>query len=146
MKKIVIIADLGHFKAYKLIEGPQASPRLEQISGIDNINAHEKMSEKVSDGAGMFSGGGGNKGTVQGYGEPHQIGTEEERRSIKRIAQAISELIKAESCEHWYLAASKAINKHIVEALDPDIKALLVKNIASDLTTIPNSELLAHFA
>ena len=146
MEKIIIIADLGHFKAYKLIEAADESPRLEHIKSFDNIEAHEKMSERVTDGAGMFGGGGGNKGTAQGYGEPHKIETEEERRSVKRITQTISKLIKAETCEHWYLAASKTINNQIVEALDPGIKTSLKKNIASDLTKIPNSELLRHFS
>jgi hypothetical protein len=91
--------------------------------------------------------GGGGKGEVaKGYGEPHHLESEIAKKLVKMIAMDITALIKKEDCEKWYLAAGEKINKEIVEKLEPKVKSKLDKSITVDLTKIPKSEILSHFA
>ncbi len=144
MKKIMIIVDLGHFKAYMVSKNPLESAKVDLIKNYDTIEAHLRLGEKLSDEAGRFGMNGGKKG-IKGYGEPHNLELEIEKKLIKLIAKDIDDLIKKEDCKRWYLAASKKINKQIIKNLDPAIKAKLSKNVSSDLTKTKKSELLSHF-
>ncbi len=144
MNKVIIVVDLGHFKAYKVSKEPLESERVEMIESFDNVDAHGKMGDKVSDSAGKFGLGGGKNG-IKGYGEPHNIGLETKRRAVKSLAQNINEVICREDCTRWYLAAGKKINNQLVNCLDPVVKAKLSKNISSDLTKVKKSEILTFF-
>lgn len=144
MSKLIIAVDLGHFKAYKVSKKPLESERVEMIESFDNTDAHGKIGEKLSDSAGQFGLGGGKNG-IKGYGEPHNMEIENKKRAVKWLANNINELIFRENCKKWYLAAGKKINNRLVDCLDPDVKAKLSKNIASDLTKVKKSEILSYF-
>ncbi len=145
MSKIIVVVDLGHFKAYRVSKNPMESPRTELIEGYDMIEAHGKLSDKLSDSAGRFGIGGGKNGSAKGYGEPHNLHTETEKKVIKMIAQDINRLIRKENCPRWYLAAIKRINRQIVDLLGSRVKSRLEKNITADLTKTHRSEILGYF-
>jgi hypothetical protein len=145
MTKIIIVVDLGHFKAYRVTKNQLESVKTSLIESYDTIEGHGKLSDKLSDSAGRFGVGGGKDGSAKGYGEPHNLQTEIEKKLVKMISKDINRLIKKEKYPTWYLAAVKRINRHIVERLEPDIKAKLDKNITSDLTKISKSDILKHF-
>ena len=145
MKTIIITVDLGHFKAYRVTEGTGKSPKIELIENYDSIEGHSKLGEKLSDAAGRFSGGGGKGEVARGYGEPHHLKADIDKKLIKTIVSDINALIKKEDCEDWYLAAGEKINKEIIKKLDPKIKSNLIKNITADLTNIPKSRILGYF-
>lgn len=147
MSKVIIVVDLGHFKAYRVTKEPLAqSAKAELIENYDLIGAHLKLSDKLSDAAGRFRLGGGKNGKAAGYGEAHNLETEEEKKVIKQISEDINELILREKSEKWYLAAGKNINSQIVQHLDPGVKAKLDKNVACNLTKAGKSELLDYFS
>jgi len=146
-KTIIITADLGHFKAYRITKDPlDISPRVMLIKSYDAIDGHVKLGEKLSDAAGRFRRGGVKDETAMGSGERHNIDLETENRLVKMIAKDIAALIFSEKCEKWYLAAGEKINRNIVESLNPDVKARLIKNVNADLVKIGKSEILSHFA
>jgi len=144
MKKIIIVADLGHFKAYEVSRNPMESPRIELKKSYDIIEAHGRLGDKLSDGAGRFGMTGGKKG-IKGYGEPHNMKLEMKRKLIKQISKEINELIKKTKPSRWHLAASKGINKQIIENLEPSVRERLDKNISADLTKKHKSEILDYF-
>ncbi|MBI5665033.1 MAG: host attachment protein [Nitrospirae bacterium] len=144
-KTIIVVADLGHFKAYRITEEPLESPRVLLIESYDSLEGHGKLVDKLSDMAGRFGRGGGKDESAMGSGERHTIGLETEKRLIKLIAKNIDTLISNEKCETWCLAASKKINRPVVESLKPGVKAKLDKNITADLTKIDKSEILNYF-
>jgi len=146
METIIIIVDLGHFKAYRVTSDPLGRPIIELIESYDSIEGHGKLSEKLSDTAGRFVGGGGKGEVVTGYGEPHHLKLEIIKKLGTMIAMDINALIKKESCESWYLAAGEKINKDIINKLEPGVKAKLGKNIPADLTKVRKSDILSHFA
>lgn len=146
MRILVITADLGHFKAYRVTKELSGRPVIELIESYDSLEGHGKLGEKLSDEAGRFIGGGGKGEVAKGYGEPHNLETEIRKRLAKMIALNINAIIKKEDPEKWYLAAVGKINKNIIENLEPAVKAKMDKNITVDLTNTPRDELMGHFA
>ena len=146
MNKIIITVDLGHFKAYKVTNDPLGRPIIELIESYESIDGHGKLSEKLSDTAGRFLGGGGKGEVAKGYGEAHNLESELIRKLEKMIAMDINALVIKEDCESWYLAAGKKINKEIISQLEPEVKAKLEKNIPVDLTKVRKADILSHFA
>jgi hypothetical protein len=147
MSKVIIAVDLGHFKAYRVTKEPLAkSSRAELIESYDSIGARVKLSDKLSDAAGRFRMSGGKNGKAAGYGEAHNLETEEEKRLVKQIAEDINELVSKEKCEGWSLAAGKNINSQIIENLSPGARAKLEKNLHCNLTKAGKSELLECFS
>ena len=145
MERLIIAVDLGHFKAYKMSTDSPGSPKINLVESYDSIEGHGKLSEKVSDGAGRFGVSGGKNGAAKGYGEPHNIESEAERKAAKLIAKDIVAIIERERVKKWWFAASHKLNGLVIENLDADVKANLDKNINSNLTKTNKSEILKHF-
>jgi hypothetical protein len=143
-KTIIVVADLGHFKAYRITQGPMESPRVTMIESYDSIEGHGKLVDKLSDMAGRF-GRGGKERAAMASGERHNIEIETEKRLIKMIAKNIDSIITGEKCEVWHLAVAKKINRQVTDKLRPEVKAKLDKNITADLTSIDRSEILTYF-
>ncbi len=145
MDKVIIAVDLGHFKAYKVTKQEHESPKIQLIESYDSIEAHGKLSDKLSDTSGRFAMGGGKNGAAKGYGEPHNIELEMEKKAAKLISNDINAIIKKEGSPKWYLAASKMINSQILDNLEAGVKAKLDKNIMSNLTKTDKSDIMKHF-
>jgi hypothetical protein len=146
-KTIVVAADLGKLKAYRLQQtepssGPQV--RLVQIEITDVIR---HLSELVTDRAGQFrkrrsSPAGPND---RSDGEHHNLSLERRRRALKALASDIDELIQREGVESWHLAAGTEINRALVDALDDRTRDKLQDNVQKDLTNLGSDEVLSHF-
>ena len=145
MSKIIIVADLGHFKAYRVTKAPNESARIELLESYDILDTHGKGMDRFTDAEGSFHRGAGKTGTATGSGEPHNIDLEIEKKVIGRISGDIKTLIQKEGCDKWGLAAAESINKRIVEGLDPSVRAGLYKNLNSNLTKTDKSKILGHF-
>ncbi len=145
MDKIVVVADLGHFKAYRLSKTPMNTGRLELIESFDSLEAHGKYSEKVTDQAGNFGESVGKSSSAKGSGEAHNIDLENEKRMIRNIAKTINKIVKEEKCDNWHLAAEKGINSQILDSIDPAVKTRLEKNIPVNLTKLDKNEIVSRF-
>jgi len=75
MNELVIVADLGKLKAFRIVKDPlkMAGDKVEKIQDITKQEARAKASDKFADAAGRFYLGGGTAVTAAGYGEPHMI-------------------------------------------------------------------------
>ena len=78
-------------------------------------------------------------------GERHNICLENERRSVKQIAEKMNELLSNGDFDSCYFAASNEINREIVNNLSPQAKAKIEKNLTCNLVNAPQEELLSHF-
>jgi hypothetical protein len=147
MGKIIIIADLGHVKAYKVSKDPMKleSTKIEPIGSYDFLEARSKSSDKFSDVVGRYRRGDVKKGVTAGYGEPHTIESESRKRLIEMIAKKINILVEKKTCKQLYLAATRKINNSLVEKLDPSVRSKIVKNLKADLTKIKRSDILSRF-
>ncbi|MCW5551076.1 MAG: host attachment protein [Verrucomicrobiae bacterium] len=146
--KWLLVADLGSFKAYR-VEASRFTrgPRLELIEAFDNTDAHDRLTDQVTDLAGRFPKGGGPNGAngAMSHGERHNIELEQRKRLTRRLTERINALMAREDFESCFLAVSKEINHQILEGLDLRHRAKIEQNLAADLTKIDKSELLRHF-
>lgn len=147
MNEIIITADLGAMNIYEIVRDPLriASNRLEKIKSSVAEEPRMKASEKFTAAAGRFYQGGGTDGTIAGFGEPHNVEKEAEKRLIKRIAYDINGLIAEKGCDKWYLAAERRITNQILDLLTPEVKAKLKKSVAVNLTKTDKSKLMEYF-
>jgi hypothetical protein len=148
MNTLVVLTDLGTFKAFALEKGDgrSGSPRLQPVQATRMEEGDDRIGRRVSDQAGQYR-----KSTnysadsEQSDGEQHNIWLENERRSVKEIAETISDLLSDSHFESCYLAAPSEINRTIVEHLTPPARAKIEKNLQCDLVNAQRNEILQRF-
>ena|SRR5436190_13513332 len=146
MKRIVIVVtDLGNFKAYKLEKTNLNTPRLELMREELPLNGQNKIVSKVSDQAGRYHNGAHGKWATP-WGEPHNIELEDRKRRVRHVAHELDSMLRDDEVDGCWLAASKEINHQLISELGPQARAKIVKNIPADLTRTDKSQLLNHFA
>ena len=142
--KLLIVADLGLLKAYKLDYTPNHTPRLEHLEEVVLEEAHSRVIDKVTDRAGRHI-----SPTQKNWGAPladdHNLKLEFKRRLIRHIADHIQRLIERYDCDGCWLAAHKGINDQILEELPPPVRHHIKKNLPRDLTKVGQKELLDQF-
>jgi Protein required for attachment to host cells len=142
--KLLIVTDLGVFKAYKVELTPRHTPRLVPVEDIVLEDARLRVIETVTDMAGRHSGP-----TQKNWGAPlgddHSLKLETKRRLIRQIAGHIQRLIQRTGSDSCWIAAHKEINYQILDELPKAIRARIEKNLALDLTKATQAELLEQF-
>jgi hypothetical protein len=142
--KLLIVTDLGVFKAYKVELTPRHTPRLVPVEDIVLEDARLRVIETVTDMAGRHSGP-----TQKNWGAPlgddHSLKLETKRRLIRQIAGHIQRLIQRTGSDSCWIAAHKEINYQILEELPQAIRARIEKNLPLDLTKATQAELLEQF-
>jgi hypothetical protein len=144
--RLIVIADLGHFKAYRLEEDANlGQPRLELIDDYQT-SLPNHLREEVTDQAGRYR-----KGTVgagQHYmsdGEQHNVDLERRRRAAKAVAKHLDELTQRENADAYYFAAPSEVNNSILEEMSPQVRSKIEKNVKADLTRVSPEQVIQHF-
>ena len=146
MSTVVIAANLGHLKAFRVEETPTRGRRLELIEDIAFPEAHGRFQDKVTDVAGRFSGSSGpGQGPGMARGEAMNAELETERRLVKLVAEQITAILNAERPEFWYLAATQEVHQAILNALPTELRERVVRHVYADLTKARVADVLAHF-
>jgi hypothetical protein len=146
--KLVLVSDLGCLKAYKVdYDELSTNPKVELIEEVTTDEADGRLSDKLTDEAGRFPGGGRGYHVVRANGERHNISLELERRAIGYLAGKVNHIVKNHGNEDRsvYLAAVKEINNQIMNRLEPMVRMRIEKNVPEDLTKIRGTRLLQHF-
>lgn len=145
---LLVVADLGGFKAFKLDNNNHVNrtPRLEFIEEFRNTGANARLVDKVTDLSGRFPRGTGVKaGGAMSDGERHNIELEGRKRLVRQLAQRLNALARNRDIDQCFLAASKEINHPLLEELEPEVRAKIAKNVPADLTKLERPEILRHF-
>jgi hypothetical protein len=146
INSLLIVADRGSLKAYKVEEMPTRAPRLRLIQAFDTLDVHGRYQDKVTDQAGGFpSGGGGDGRHANGIAERGAIDLENQRRACKHLAERISELVEQEKPEGWMIAAPAQSCPVISEYLTPAVRERLVESVHADLVKIEPAKLHSYF-
>jgi hypothetical protein len=148
MNTLLVVADFAGFKAFKLENNNHLNrtPRLEMLDRFDNLQAHGRLVERVSDLSGRFPRGTGLKnGGAMSDGERHNIALESRKRLVRQMAQRLNELARRPEVERCFLAASREINHQLVDQLEPRVRAKIARNLSADLTKLDRTEILRHF-
>ncbi len=144
---LLVVADLGGYKAFKLENNHLTrTPRLDLLEQFDNAAAHGRIVDRVSDLSGRFPRGTGAKGQgAMSDGERHNIQLEARKRLVRQLAQRLNALARTPDIERCFLAASREINHQLLEELEPEVRGKIEKNLPVDLTKIERQDILRHF-
>lgn len=146
--KLLVVADLGRLKAYRLDARPEFSnPRLQLLEDWETgVNRH--LSEEFSDQAGQFRKGPGASEGPSAFsdGEQHNMDLERRRRALKALARRIAELLARERLDGCYLAADRRINQPLLDEMDPATRRKIQKNVAANLSKLSDTEVVGHFS
>ena len=143
---LIIVADRGSLKAYRVDETPTRGPSLRLIQAFDLTDAHGKLVDKVTDLAGRFpvsAGAGGRH--ANSIAERTQLETETDRRIHRQLADQIVKIIDRSGKEGWSFAAPAEIHGAIVDLLPRAARDRIVEHVKSDLVKIESAKLPSHF-
>ncbi len=140
--KLLVVADLGKFKAYRWEDSRQFSkPHLELLEAWETNVGHH-LRDEVSDQAGRFRKGHSEGASPLSDGEQHNIDLERRRRAVRTVAKRIRELLHREPFEGWYLAAGCEINRNLLDELDREAREKIQKNVTANLTRLKPAEVV----
>lgn len=147
---LVIVADRGTVKAFKVNETPNRGPGLQMVRAFNLTDAHGRYQDKLTDQAGRFpvgdGGGAAGSGRHQNaIAERQGLETENDRRIFKELAANIAEVIKSEAPEGWSFAAPSQLQPRILELLPTDVRERIVEHVPADLVNLPVAELAERF-
>ena len=142
---LVIVADRGSLKAYRVDETPTRGPSLQLVQAFNITDAHGKLIDKVTDLAGRFP-------VSDGAGMHHgasisesKLATETDRRMHKQLADQIAKIIGDTGKEGWSFAAPSEIHSAIVDLLPGRVRDRIVEHVKSDLVKVEPAKLHTHF-
>ena len=142
MKRILITTDLGHLKAYRVMQGPDdPSPTIEAIVEEDFSASYTHISARVTDAGGRFPAG----KNGMAVGERNHEAEQALRKQLKCVASANEEAPKLEPEATLQLAAPKPIFKRLSAELRPDLQKRLGTCLELDLVKASKQELLRRF-
>ena len=142
---LVIVADRGSLKAYRVDETPTRGPSLQLIQAFDITDAHGKLVDKVTDLAGRYAVSDG-AGTQHGASiAESKLETETDRRIYKQLADQIVKIIDRSGKEGWSFAAPAEIHAAIVDLLPRAARNRIVEHVKSDLVKVEPAKLPSHF-
>jgi hypothetical protein len=138
---LLIAADLGTLKAYRLEFTLQNTPRLEELETVALEEAHARVVELVTDLAGRRA-----APTQKDWGAPlsddHNLTLEFRRRLIRQLATRI---IQGSEYQNCWLAAPQETTHQIVQQLTPSVRQRIKRVIPCDLTKATPKEVLDQF-
>lgn len=142
---LVVVADRGGIKAYRVNHTPNRGASLQLVQALDITDAHGRYDEKLTDQAGRFPISDGNGRHANGIAERTALETETDRRICKQLAEHIAEVVRREGADGWSFAAPSSIHGTVSELLPPTIRHRVVEHVKSDLLKIEPAKLSGHF-
>ena len=141
---LIIVADRGSLKAYRVNETPTRGPSLKLIQAFNVTDAHGKMVDKVTDLAGRYAANDGS-GMHQASIAETKLETETERRINKQLVDQITKIVKSDGVEGWSFAAPASCHNAIIELLSPEVRGRIIEFVKSDLVKVEAAKLTSHF-
>lgn len=146
MNTLVVVANLGHLKAYRLVRTPARGLKLEPLDELNFPEAHGHYADKVTDIAGRFPVSESAGPYVQmSSAEALRAQNETHRRLARLVAEQIEAILRRERPEWWRFAATSEIFHAIADQIPPDLRSRMVQSVHADLTKLPPEEVAAHF-
>lgn len=147
---LIIVADRGSMKAYRVLETPNRGPSLQLVQALEFTDAHGRYQDKLTDQAGRFpvGDGGGQAGSgrhMNAIAERQGLETENDRRLFRQLADGIADVVKTEGPEGWSFAAPAQIYSSIADLLPNQVRERIVEHVKSDLVKTESANLPQHF-
>ncbi|MDQ3116488.1 MAG: host attachment protein [Verrucomicrobiota bacterium] len=142
---LIVVADRGGIKAYKVNQTPTRGASLQLVQAFDITDAHGRYDAKLTDQAGRFPVSDGNGRHANAIAERTALETENDRRICKQLAEHITEMVKREAADDWSFAAPASIHATVTDLLPVSIQTRVVEHVKSDLVKIEPAKLSSHF-
>lgn len=143
---LIVLADRGSLKAYKVNETPTRGPSLQLVQAFDVTDAHGRFQDKVTDVAGRFAATDGSNGRHgASTAEQQGIATENARRIFKQLAENIGTIVQTHGSDGWSFAAPAAIHSAVVDLLPANVRNRIVEHVKADLVNLELASLPGHF-
>jgi len=142
--KLLIVTDLGLFKAFSVQMTPRRTVRLEPLAEFALEEGHQPFKSRVTDMAGRRAGP--TRSWAGPMGDDHNFRLETRRRLIKRIAGHVAQLIRRDGEDGCWLAAPGTMDQPLLKELPAMIRQRIEKTVSLDLTKAQPQELVARFA
>jgi hypothetical protein len=126
---LIIVADRGSLRAYRVQETPTRGPHLELVQAFEITDVMNAASTRH---------------TTPMTDWP-QLEAEMDRRICKELAAKITKIVECNPAEGWSFAAPESIYAKIVEHLPSEIRERIVEQVESDLVKLPAAALPSHF-
>ena len=126
---LIIVADRGSLRAYRVQETPTRGPHLELMQAFEITDVMNAPSARHA----------------TPMTDWPQLESEMDRRICKELAAEIAKIVERNAGEGWAFAAPESIYAQIVEQLPAEIQERIVERVQSDLVKLPAAELLSHF-
>jgi hypothetical protein len=126
---LIIVADRGSLRAYRVQETPTRGPHLELVQAFevtDVMNAASARHETP-------------------MSDWPELEAEMGRRVCKELAIEIAKIVERNAGEGWSFAAPEPIHWKIVDLLPLEIRERIVEHVESDLVKLPAAALPSHF-
>jgi hypothetical protein len=132
---LVILADRGSLKAYRVAETPTRGPSLHLVRDFEITGMERELPINAES----------SRRHVRLPSDWPALEKETDRRIWKQLANRIAKVVKTEGCEGWSFAAERPIHKAIVELLPVAIRERIVEHVPSDLMKAEPAKLPSHF-
>jgi hypothetical protein len=141
---LVVVADRGSLKAYRVDETPNRGPSLHLVQAFNITEAHGRLTDKLTDVAGRYAADGAGAHPGASIAET-KLENETDRRIYKELADQISKIVKSDGFTGWSFAAPAEFHRAIVDLLPGDVRDRIVEHVKSDLVKIEPARLHTHF-
>jgi|GEM_PF-6341842 len=121
---LIVLMDRAHMKIFKMHKTHKGKKSIELLEEKENIEAMQRMGDKLSDQAGRFG---------EGNGENHNLKAEEDKRILKAAVNHINSFIKNNGSLEWFFASEKSIHNRVLEKLDKGVADLMAQSIPVNL-------------
>ena len=126
---LIIAADRGSLRAYRVEETPTRGPHLRLIQAFEVTDMMDAASMR-------------HRTPMTDW---PQLEAEMDRRACKELATEIAKIVGHNPGEGWSFAAPESIYWRIVDLLPPEIRERIVEHVESDLVKLSAAALLSHF-
>jgi hypothetical protein len=126
---LIIVADRGSLRAYRVEETPTRGSHLELVQAFEVTDVMDAASAR-------------HETPMTDWPE---LEAEMHRRVCKELAAEIVKTVERNAGQGWSFAAPESIHRKIVEQLPREIQQRIVENVESDLVKLPLAALLSHF-
>lgn len=126
---LIVVADRGGLKAYRVRETLARGPRLQLLQAFEIPNLDDLSPTHHTTAATDWP----------------LLEIEQSHRICQQLADEISKVVRKTFVEGWSLAAPESIYGEIINLLPAEIRERIVENVQSDLVKIPANKLPEHF-
>jgi hypothetical protein len=126
---LVVVADRGSLRAYRVEETPTRGPHLKLVQAFEVTDVMNAPSARH----------------MTPMTDWPQLEAEMDRQVCKRLATEIARIVEHHPGEGWSFAAEPSIHKAIFDLLPVQIRERIVEHVPSDLVKIAPAKLPWHF-